>query len=536
MRILAVIPARAGSKGIPNKNIRIIGGHPLIYYAIHNALQSKFITDVIVSTDSDVVKEYVGTFEDSRLKVKDRSPELCLDDVTLDAVIYDAIPKEIEWDYIVTLQPTSPTLKADTLDQAIQYAIKENLDTCISVSNKPHLAWVQDRDRVKPAYQKRLNRQYLPPYYMENGAFVISKSSVVTSATRIGTKINVYQISEEEAVDVDSFYDLMEVDKVLSAPKVAFYVNGNNKRGMGHIYRTLEIADELFLKPDIYYDTNQTKREFFGATTYDLIPVNGTAELFDRCREKQYSVFINDILSTTVDYMYGLKSVLPKDAQIINFEDEGEGSQIADIVINALFENSDQKNVYAGSQYYIAKKNFLFYPPVSIREKATRVFICFGGSDPMNYTDRILQIVNKPAYSQYQFRIALGKAKENVNELMKYNDNPSLGVFYDVQNMPSLMSSCDIAITSRGRTAYELAMLGIPTIVISENEREKSHSFICNENGFSYIGYNPTDEIIESQLNAYLHLSKESRQSLQDKLLSHDLRHGRERVMKLINA
>lgn len=51
MKILAVIPARAGSKGIPNKNIRIIGGHPLIYYSIKNAMSSSYITDVIISTD-----------------------------------------------------------------------------------------------------------------------------------------------------------------------------------------------------------------------------------------------------------------------------------------------------------------------------------------------------------------------------------------------------------------------------------------------------------------------------------------------------
>ena len=56
MKILAVIPARAGSKGIPNKNIRIIGGHPLIYYSIKNALNSTMITDIIVTTDSEEVK------------------------------------------------------------------------------------------------------------------------------------------------------------------------------------------------------------------------------------------------------------------------------------------------------------------------------------------------------------------------------------------------------------------------------------------------------------------------------------------------
>ena len=56
MKILAIIPARAGSKGIPNKNLRIVGGYPLIHYSIKNALKSKFITDVIVSTDSPEVK------------------------------------------------------------------------------------------------------------------------------------------------------------------------------------------------------------------------------------------------------------------------------------------------------------------------------------------------------------------------------------------------------------------------------------------------------------------------------------------------
>ena len=107
MRILAVIPARAGSKGIPNKNIRIVGGHPLVYYSINNALQSEYITDVMVTTDSEevrIVAQQMGA------KYKWRDKELCGDAVTLDAVIADAIPQNEEYDYIVTMQPTSPTL------------------------------------------------------------------------------------------------------------------------------------------------------------------------------------------------------------------------------------------------------------------------------------------------------------------------------------------------------------------------------------------------------------------------------------------
>ena len=290
MRILAVIPARAGSKGIPNKNIRIIGGHPLIYYSIKNALSSSYITDVIISTDSEHVK-IIGSQMGAQVKWRDEI--LCGDAVTLDSVIADAIPKDIEWDYIVTMQPTSPTLRIETLDAAIRYAIDNDLDTLISAINAPHLSWVEADGKKVPNYAQRLNRQYLPPCYMETGAFVISKATVVTPTTRIGKKVDIYEIPKDESQDVDDFEDLRSVSAILDREKVAIYVNGNNKRGIGHIYRALEIADEFYSRPDIYYDINQTDPQVFGVTTHTLIPVNGIPELFNICKEKQYTIFIN---------------------------------------------------------------------------------------------------------------------------------------------------------------------------------------------------------------------------------------------------
>lgn len=532
MRILAVIPARAGSKGIPNKNIRLIGGHPLVYYAIHNALQSERITDVIVTTDSPevgIIAAQMGA------KIKWRDAALCADQVTLDAVIFDAIPKQNSWDYIVTMQPTSPTLKVETLDRAIDYAVENNLDTLISAINAPHLSWgIRDGKKV-PNYAERLNRQYLPPCYMETGAFVISKANVVTPSTRIGRQIDVYEISEEEAQDIDTFDDLRSAAAALTRTKVAIYVNGNNKRGIGHIYRALEIADEFYVKPDIYYDINQTDVKVFGKTTHNLQPVNGIAELFERCKKERYTVFINDILTTSIDYMIGLRSVLP-DAKIINFEDDGEGILKADLVFNALYQHTELPQVKSGEQYYISGKTFMFYAPIKIREKVSTVFIAFGGADPQNYTDRLLRIISQPEYNGYKFIVVLGRAKNNVDALLSYNKFENIQVLYDVSNMPELMTQCDIGITSRGRTGYELALLGIPAIAMAQNKREEKHGFVCNENGFTYIGLNPDDEIIKSTLDMYLKLSQKNRQRFQSMLLSHDLRGGRQRVMGLINS
>lgn len=532
MKILAVIPARAGSKGIPNKNIRIIGDHPLVYYAINNAKNSKYITDIIVTTDSEMVR-LIAT--QMGVNTKNRDPRLCADDVTLDSVIYDAIDKEKEWDYIVTMQPTSPTLKVETLDRAIEYAIQNDLDTLISAINAPHLSWREENGKKVPNYKERLNRQYLPPYYSETGAFVVSKYSVVTEKTRIGSKVDVFEVSSEESQDIDDFSDLINVEATLSRKKVAIYVNGNNKRGTGHVYRALEIADEFYSKPDIYYDINQTDVSLFGKTTHNLIPVDGIADLYEKCKKEQYTLFINDILTTSIDYMIGLKSVLPN-AHIVNFEDDGEGILKADLVFNALYDNSEIPQIKFGHNYYLCPKSFLFYNPIEIKEKVKNVFICFGGADPQNYTDRILNIIKNPEYQNYNFTIALGRAKENVESLLEYNKYENITVLYDVSSMPEIMSQNDIAMTSRGRTGYELAILGIPSIAMAQNKREEKHGFVSDESGFSYIGLNPSDEIIKGTLDMYLNLSKESRQEFQNKLISFDLKKGRKRIMGLINS
>lgn len=539
-KILAVIPARAGSKGIPNKNVRIVAGRPLAYYAIRNALDSEFVTDVVVTTDSDqvrIIAEQMGA------RARTRAPELCADDVALDAVVWDAafgegaeVP-EGGWDWVVTMQPTSPTLSVSTLDAAIRKAIEDDLDTLVSVVNDPRLSWADDgTGGVRPNYSARVNRQWLPADYAETGAFVVSKVSCVTPKTRFGEKVGVYEVPSAEGIDVDTFDDLRAVAAHLEGERVAIYVNGNNTRGVGHIYRALEMADEFYSKPDIYYDSNQTDRAVFGETTHNLIPVDGIADLFERVKGRGYTVFINDILTTSIDYMIGLRSVVPG-AKIVNFEDDGEGIYKADLVFNALYRDTDLPQVHAGERYYIASKAFMLYKPIVVKERVGRVFLSFGGADPQDYTDRLLKIITSdPRYQQYRFTAVIGRAKKNVERLLEYNSEPNVDVLYDVANMPELMSACDVAVTSRGRTGYELAILGIPSIAMAQNRREEKHGFVCNENGFTYLGLNPPDEVIKSNLDMYLGLSHEARQRFQDMLLSHDLRGGRKRVMALINS
>lgn len=192
--------------------------------------------------------------------------------------------------------------------------------------------------------------------------------------------------------------------------------------------------------------------------------------------------------------MIGLKSVMPN-AKIINFEDDGEGTIKADLVFNALFHEEDLPQVKAGEKYYISGKTFMFYEPIKIQERVKRVFISFGGADPQNYSDRILNMICKQEYKEFEFVVVLGRAKYNVDALMEYNKYENIQVLYDVSNMPELMTSCDIRCHIRRRTGYELAILGIPSIAMAQT-REEKHGFVCNENGFSYIGLNPQMKLL----------------------------------------
>lgn len=112
MRVLAVIPARGGSKGIPKKNIRLMDGKPLISYAIDTARKSRYVTDVFVTTDS---MEIADVARGCGAQVIERGADLSADFVTLDPVVYHAKRQAeqrlgVVFDVVITMQPTSPLL------------------------------------------------------------------------------------------------------------------------------------------------------------------------------------------------------------------------------------------------------------------------------------------------------------------------------------------------------------------------------------------------------------------------------------------
>ena len=185
MRVLAVIPARGGSKGIPKKNIKMLLGKPLIQYTIDEAKSSLYIDDVVVSTDS---KEIAEVSEQLGAKVIQRPPELSGDSaLVVDALRYtiETLEKEyLKYDIVLLLEPTSPLRTYSVIDECIEkFSNKgvESVTTFSETSVPPDRIWRISDDSVEP-YIKGVNpwlpRQKLELGYQLNGlVYAIRMSS-----------------------------------------------------------------------------------------------------------------------------------------------------------------------------------------------------------------------------------------------------------------------------------------------------------------------------------------------------------------------
>ncbi len=539
MKILIVIPARGKSKGIPKKNIRIMNGYPLIYYSIKNALHLKksYDLDVVVDTDDVEIAEIASLYG---AKVVMRPEKLSGDHITLDPVIHHAVTEMeknngIRYEIVVTMQPTSPTLKAYSLKDAIKNFIAIDADTLISVYNDPHLSWKKEQDSLVPQYKERVNRQSLPEHYRETGGFMISKRECLTENSRIGKKINVFELSEMEAVDIDSDIDWKLCETILKRKKIILRADGEEKLGMGHVYRCLSLAYRL-MGHDILFVTdercilglNMIKESFF---KYKVI--NDNQDVFDIIEEFQPDIVINDILDTEMEYISKLKTMV---SRVINFEDKGNGAIYADCVINALYENKLKNNVYCGFEYYFIRDEFIQTLPKKFSEKVKNIMVLFGGSDPCDLTRKVYPILQDISceHPDIEFHIITGFGYRYKNEI-KEDISHKIYVHHNVKRVSSYMKEADLAITSQGRTIYEFACMGVPSIVLAQNKRETEHVFASIVNGFINLGMGIEQEAsaIKNTINWLIH-TPSVRKEMHKLLVSKDFKQGQDRVIKLI--
>jgi CMP-N-acetylneuraminic acid synthetase/spore coat polysaccharide biosynthesis predicted glycosyltransferase SpsG len=533
--ILVVIPARGGSKGIPRKNLRLLNNKPLIFYSIKTALNSKFSLDVYVSSEDE---EILNTAIQFGAKTFNRDVSMSKDSSTLDPVIYSCYTyaKEKEkkdYDYVVTMQPTSPLLSTKTLDSAIQKTLNNSeIETTIAVKNDTHLTWKKENNRFVPNYKKRVNRQYLTPVFTETGGFFITRKDIITAINRIGKNVELHILENGEEIDIDTYEDWNLCEYYLKRKHILFVVTGNEVFGLGHVYNTLLIANDILNhKVTFLVDKNsQMAYEKIASKNYP-VHIQENESIVEDIKQLNPNIIINDILDTEEDYVLQLKE---QNYKVVNFEDLGNGATKADLVINAIYpEKQVLKNHYFGHDYFMLRDEFIYSPQKLVNKEVKNILITFGGVDQNNYAKKVVEtIYNYCQLNKINMTVIAGFGYSEYDSLLDFNN---IEVLRNATNISKYMLESDLIFTSAGRTTYEIASIGTPAIVLAQNERELTHFFASSEYGFLNLGlgYNlSNDELYKNFLE--LINSYDSRSYMSELMKKSNVRSGRKTVIKLI--
>jgi spore coat polysaccharide biosynthesis predicted glycosyltransferase SpsG/CMP-N-acetylneuraminic acid synthetase len=542
IKTLVIIPARGGSKTIPRKNLRPLNGKPLIFYAIKACLNAKKSDRIVVSTEDNEISLFSKRFGADVLK---RPNNLSNDQIPLDPVIVHAVEFcELKWNEkynnIVTVQPTCPLLLSSDIDTVVTRLRDEPIDTIISVCIDKHLRWKIVNNEVTKEYDERVNRQFLPDVYRETGAIIACRRSVLKENTRIGKEIALHIIEPSRSIDIDTYHDLWLCELILKRKKIVIAVAGNSTIGMGHVYRTLMLANELIQHEIVFVCKEGDHLAINHISQYNYKVFISSA---DECTKKILSLnpdmVINDILDTTADYIVKLKRFVP---YVINFEDMGTGAETADLVINALYPyNIPKKHIVVGPKYFCLRDEFLHITKRTEKNSVNNILISFGGVDEGNLTCRLLPIVwEKVKDRKIEINIVLGPGyshHEKLSKIIGRINTTQINVIKATKKISEYMNIADLAITSAGRTVYELCSLEVPTMVISQNVRETKHTFASSENGFINLGLHSeiNDKTIMDSLTMVLN-DRDLRKVMIEKMNSYDLREGKKRVIEMING
>ena len=211
-KVLGIVTARGGSKGIPQKNICQAAGKPLIAWTIQAAKASNCLDRVILSSDDDAIIEVAKTFG-CEVPFK-RAPQLAQDDTPSIDVILDALVHCDGYEWVVLLQPTSPLRTSADIDEAIQKCVALAAPACVSVckaEQSPFWMFTLQDSRIQPVIDIPLitRRQEMPNVYVLNGAIYIAKTDWLRQERTFISKDTVaFEMPVDRSLDIDEESDL----------------------------------------------------------------------------------------------------------------------------------------------------------------------------------------------------------------------------------------------------------------------------------------------------------------------------------------
>jgi CMP-N-acetylneuraminic acid synthetase len=217
MKLLALIPARGGSKGVPRKNIRDLQGRPLLAWSIEAAIRASSVDRIMVSTEDQEIADVARTWGADVPFL--RPPELARDDTPGIEPVLHALSRLPGYDWVLLLQPTSPLRTADDIEGIIRLCLKHDAPAAVSVCQaSKHPQWMYRcgaEHRLIPYSDKPLvsRRQDLPPVYALNGALYLARCDwLLQRRGFIAEETLGYEMPANRSADIDSALDWQWVE------------------------------------------------------------------------------------------------------------------------------------------------------------------------------------------------------------------------------------------------------------------------------------------------------------------------------------
>ena len=238
--VLAVIPARGGSKGVPGKNVRQVAGKPLIAWTIEEARKSRYVDRMILSSDDAGIIEVARKWGCEVPFV--RPAELAQDDTPGIQPVFHAVRELPGYDYVVLLQPTSPLRTCDDIDRCIELCLFKGAFSCVSVvepDKSPYWMFTGDSDgKIHPLLsdsQMIVRRQDLPQVYALNGAVYVSECETLLERGSFITDNTVFHLMAKHAsIDIDTEIDLIISEILLEKSKNNLEQPGGTEARLGN--------------------------------------------------------------------------------------------------------------------------------------------------------------------------------------------------------------------------------------------------------------------------------------------------------------
>ena len=395
--LLAIVPARGESRGVPRKNMRTLGAKPLIAHTMDAVREAGVADRLVLSSDAPEILRWAELhgYETHR-----RRAELAAPDVTVSEVAA-SLADELEWAGDVgVFQPTSPFQSSPTLRAAVERFRASEADSLSACVREPHLFWLDhsgDISQARPLFEERVNRQYAThPVVRETGGIQLVRGAALREQRQLVTaRHELFEVPSDEGLDIDTNDDLIAARSRMARGTVVFRVCANQRVGSGHLHHCVQLADELadHRLRFLLRDCDPFVAELLDQHGYEHRAESDLAGDLEALAAPGPNLIVNDVLDTSEE------EVLIERAagyRVVNIEDLGRGTRFADWVVNALYPvgttgrstspGAPSTRPFAASSRICRRS--------AIRERAERILITFGGTDPAGLAGRCARLLS----------------------------------------------------------------------------------------------------------------------------------------------